>query len=415
MNREDELKRSLIIFCLSIFSLSVFSQQTTEQALVINIEIPVRVFEDGDFVDNLTIEDFEIFEEGIPQKIEAVYLVKKRTVERSEEKKRFAPSTNRNFYLLFEISEYTSEIGEAVDYFHENVLAPSDSLVIVTPMKTYRLRDRMLEYQTRQQMSGQLKEILRKEALIGNAEYRASIDELIGIAKSLSGNAGGDGNQQSQQLDEYTMAGFGRMPLEKQLMKYLNTMERIRKLRRIDQQKLLDFARILKNEPGQKSIFLIYQREYLPQVEPSIMDKFIAQYQDKPHIIRGLYDISETSRRDITFDVDLVKQAYADSSTSIHFLFLTPAIRNVHGVYFQERSEDIYGAFREIAAATGGFFESSANPTSCFKRAIDASENYYLLYYSPQKYEKDGRFREIEVRVKEKDYKIIHRLGYIAD
>ncbi len=383
--------------------------------MVINIEIPVRVFEGGNFVDNLTLEDFEIFEDGIPQKIEAVYLVKKRTVERSEEKKRFAPATNRNFYLLFEISEYTSEIGEAIDYFHEKVLVPGDSLIIVTPMKTYRLKDRVLEYQTRQQMSNQLKEILRKEALVGNAEYRAAVDELIGIAKSLSASAGGEGDQQSPQLDEYTVAGFGRMPLEKQLMKYQNTLERVRKLRRIDQQKLLDFARILKNEPGQKSIFLIYQREYIPQVEPSIMDKFIAQYQDKPHIIRGLYDIAETSRRDITFDVDLVKQAYADSSISIHFLFLTPAIKNVHGVYFQERSEDIYGAFREIATATGGFFESSANPTSCLKRAIDASENYYLLYYSPRKYQNDGRFRKVEVRVKEKDYKIIHRMGYIAN
>ncbi len=409
------MKRLFIIFCFSLFSISVFSQQSAEEALVVNIEIPVRIFEDGVFVENLTIEDFEIFEEGISQKVEAVYLVKKRTVERSEEKKRFTPSTNRNFYLLFEISEYTSEIGEAVDYFHENVLAPGDSLVIITPMKTYRLRDRVLEYQTRQQMSGQLKEILRKEALIGNAEYRGAVDDLIGIAKSLSANSAGDENQQSQQLDEYTVAGFGRMPLEKQLMKYLNTLERVRKLRRIDQQKLLDFARILKNESGQKYVFLIYQREYIPQVEPSIMDKFIVQYQDKPHIIRGLYDITETSRRDITFDVDLVKQAYADSSISIHFLFLTPAIKYAHGVHFQERSEDVYGAFREIATATGGFFESSANPTSCFKRAIDASENYYLLYYSPRKYEKDGRFRKIKVRVKEKDYKVIHRMGYIAN
>lgn len=409
------MKRFLIVFCLSLFSLSVFSQQTSEEAVVINIEVPVRVFEGGNFVDNLTIEDFEILEEGIPQKIEAVYLVKKRTVERSEEKKRFAPSTNRNFFLLFEISEYTSEIGKAIDYFHENVLVPGDKLTIITPMNTYRLRDRILEYQTRQQMSDQLKEILRKEALVGNAEYRGAVDELIGIAKSLSESAASEPNDETQQLDEYTVAGFGRMPLEKQLMRYLNTLERIKKLRRVDQQRLLDFAKILKNESGQKYVFLVYQREYIPQIEPAIMDKFIAQNQDKPHIIRGLYDMSETSRRDITFDVSLVKQAYADSSISIHFLFLTTPIRHVHGVYFQERSEDIYGAFKEIADATGGFFDSSANPASSFKRAIDASENYYLLYYSPKKYEKDGRFKEIEVKVKERDYKIIHRMGYIAN
>jgi hypothetical protein len=415
LNREDELKRILVGFCFFLLSLCGFSQQNAENTFVINIEVPVRVFEGRHFVENLTIEDFELSENGIPQKIEAVYLVKKRTVERSDEKKRFSPSTNRIFFLVFEISEYTSEIGDAIDYFHQNVLSPGDRIVIITPMKTYRLKERVLEYLTPQQMSDQLKEILRKEALIGNAEYRDAIDELVGIAKSLSANSAGDSNDQAQQLDEYTVAGFGRMPLEKQIMKYKNTLDRIRKLRRIDQQKLLYFAETLKKESGQKVVFLIYQREYLPQVEPSIMDKFTAQYQDKPQIIRGLYDISETSRRDIPFDVDLVKKAYSDSSVSVHFLFLTPPVKYVSGVYFQERSEDIYSAFKEIATATGGFFESSANPTACLKDAIHSSENYYLLYYSPKNYEKDGRFKKISVRVKESDYKIIHRMGYIAN
>jgi hypothetical protein len=183
----------------------------------------------------------------------------------------------------------------------------------------------------------------------------------------------------------------------------------------VNQKKLLDFAKLLKNNTGQKYVFLVYQREYIPQIEPSILNKYVAQYQDKPHVLQGLYSMSQTSRRDISFNVDLVKQAYADSSISIHFLFLTPAIKHVQGVYFQERSEDIFGAFREMADATGGFVDSSANPTSSFKRAIEASENYYLLYYSPGDYQKDGRFKEIKVRVKEKDFKVLHRMGYFSN
>ena len=404
-----------MVGCFSLLSLCVFSQQVAEQAMVINIEVPVRVFENGSFVDNLTIDNFEILEEGFPQKIEAVYLVKKRTVERSEERKRFLPSTERYFFLFFEISEYTPKIGDAIDYFHENVLVPNDNLVIVTPMNTYKLRKRVLEFQTKKELSQQLKDLLRKEALIGNAEYRGAVQELVGLAKSLSANSPGGPGNDAAQLDEYTLPGYGRMPFEKQLMKYLNTLERIRKLRRVDQQKLLDFARVLKNETGQKYVFMIYQREYIPQIEPSILNKYLAFYQDKPHVLRGLYDMTETSRRDISFDVERVKQVYADSSISIHFLFLTPAIEHVQGVYFQERSEDIYGAFREMADATGGFVDSSANPASSFKRAVDASENYYLLYYSPHKYTKDGRFKEIKVRVKERDYKVVHRMGYFSN
>lgn len=409
------MKRIFLIACFSLLCLCLFSQQVDEQAMVINIEVPVRVFQNGDFIETLTIDDFEILEEGVPQKIEAVYLVKNRTVERSEEKKRFVPSTERFFFLFFEISEYTSQIGDAIDYFHENVLSPGDNLVIVTPMNTYRLRDRVLEFQSREELSKQLKELLRKEALVGNAEYRGAVQELVGLAKALSSNPVGDAGSDTAQLDQYTLPGYGQMPFEKQVMKYMNTLDRIRKLRKVDQQKLLDFASVLKNQSGQKYVFMIYQREYLPQIEPRILNKYLAFYQDRPDILRGLYDITETSRRDISFDVNLVKQVYADSSISIHFLFLTPAIKHVQGVYFQESSEDIFGAFREMADATGGFVDSSANPVSSFKRAIDVSENYYLLYYSPQNYPKDGQFKQIKVNIKEGDYKVIHRMGYYSN
>jgi hypothetical protein len=413
--QEDGLKQFYLVCCFSLISLCVFSQQVSDQAVVINIEVPVRVFDKGDFVDNLTIDDFDLSEEGIPQRIEAVYLVKKRTVERSEEKKRFVPSTDRTFFLFFEISEYTSEIGDAIDYFHENVLMPGDNLIIVTPLNTYKLRSRVLEYQSKQELSKQLKTLLRKEALMGNAEYRGAVQDLIGLAKSLAASSPDGHANDAAQLDEYSLSGYGRMSVEKQLMKYMNILERVRKLRRVDQRKLLDFAKILKNEAGQKYVFLVYQREYIPQIEPSILNKYVAAFQDKPHVLQGLYSMSHTSRRDISFDVDKVKQAYADSSIAIHFLFLTPAVKHVPGVYFQERSEDIFGAFREMADATGGFVDASANPASSLKRAVEASENYYLLYYSPADYRQDGRFKEIKVRVREKDFKVIHRMGYFSN
>jgi hypothetical protein len=138
-------------------------------------------------------------------------------------------------------------------------------------------------------------------------------------------------------------------------------------------------------------------------------------YEDRPdisQIIAGLFDFY---RRDISFDVNLVKQVYADSSVSIHFLIISEVPTTVFGVRMEEHSEDILSAFKEMAEATGGFIENSSNPASSFQRALQASENYYLLYYSPKNYTQDEKFKEIEIRVKDKDYKITHRLGYIAN
>jgi VWFA-related protein len=69
----------------------------------------------------------------------------------------------------------------------------------------------------------------------------------------------------------------------------------------------------------------------------------------------------------------------------------------------------------DMADATGGLTESSANAAAAFKKAAEASENYYLIYYSPQNYRPDGRFRKIKVRVKGGGYRILHRAGYLAD
>ena len=75
----------------------------------------------------------------------------------------------------------------------------------------------------------------------------------------------------------------------------------------------------------------------------------------------------------------------------------------------------IYSAFSEVSMATGGLRESSTNPVWAFKRTVEASENYYLLYYTPRNHKLDGKFRNIMVRVNDKKYRVLHRAGFIAD
>jgi hypothetical protein len=96
-------------------------------------------------------------------------------------------------------------------------------------------------------------------------------------------------------------------------------------------------------------------------------------------------------------------------------MYITRQPENVPGVYFAERSSDIFTPFLEMSKASGGFAESSANPDYLFKKAVSASENYYLLYYAPKNYTADGKFKNIKVRVKSKGYKVVHRLGYFSN
>ena len=402
-----------------MLNLTFFPQEAfKEVSLVVNIEVPVRVFDGKSFVDRLTIDDFEVFEDGVRQKIEAVYLIRKKDVARKEERKRYDPKTSRNFFLFFEISEYTPRMGDAIDFFVDNVLLPQDKLWIITPLKAYQMNEKVFEFGTKEDIREEFKSLLRKETLAGSSEYNSVMRDIEVTARHLASLLDPDAPIRTEDSVSYMRPrheGIIPPPIEELCVAYAACISRLENLRDVDQLQLLDFAEFLKNKEGQKYVFLFYQREFIPRLDPKILDKAQTINQDNFSMQHTLANVKDFFTRDITFDVDSIKKAYADASVSIHFLFFSKPAELAYGVRMEEESSDIYGAFKQMAQATGGFVDSSANPEYLFKQAVNAAESYYLLYYSPKDYVVDGKFKRIEVKIKGDKYRITHRVGYYAD
>ena len=272
------MKKIIIISCLLMLNIAFFPQEAfKEVSLVVNIEVPIRVYDGKTFVDNLTIDDFQVYEDGVRQRIEAVYLVKKREIERKEEKKKHEPKTSRNFFLFFEIAEYTSRMGDAIDFFVDNVLLPQDKLWITTPMKAYRMKEKVFEFRTKEDIRVEFKSLLKKETAVGSSEYNSVLRDIEGIASTLkaffmgSRHSGGD----EPQLYRDTEA-----PIEQLTMAYAACISRLENLRKVDQLQLLDFAKFLKNLEGQKYVFLFYQREFIPRLDSQMMQLIQVGHQN---------------------------------------------------------------------------------------------------------------------------------------
>ncbi len=406
----------MVLFGITI---SVFPQEAFKEiSLVVNIEVPVRVYDGSNFVDDLTIKDFEIWEEGISQKIEAVYLIKKMSVERSEEKRRFSPDTKRNYFLFFEVANYQPRISEGLEFFINNIFSPQDVLYITTPLQTYRMKEEALNIKPKQEIVKELIGIVRGDIEQGNQEYRETIRILSDVSQKLAVSLGADATQSTSAPVITRPGGTPQdetLELEMLLLQYSDVLAKLDNLRRVDQFKLLDFAKYLKNRVGQKFVYMFYQSEFIPQIDSRVVSQFESLYQDNPAMLQRMAGLFDFYTREKSFDVDKVKRAYSDASTSIHFLFLIDRPVEEEGVRMEEHSEDIYSAFREMAMATGGLVISSTNPLHAFQRALDASENYYLIYYRPKNYVADGKFKEIEVRVKGKKYNVAHRAGYFSN
>ena len=391
------MKKPILIIGVFALGLILLAQEIQHETIVVNIEVPVRVFDRGMFVEDLTIEDFEVYEEGVLQKIEAVYLIKKTDIEREETKdkvkpkKPYNPTVSRHFVLCFILTEYLPKIVEAVDYFFNNVIQSGDTLTVITPLKTYKLKSEILENMPRQKIKQQIISLLRKDIIMGNSEYKEVIKELE------------------------------RSAFAKNAEQYQIALDRLEHLRYIDQNQLIQFADFLKTKKGQKYIFIFYQQEAIPLLELSIAEDVDPTRLGSMRKASFFFDFISGG---ISLNVDLVKKAYCDSLTSIHFFYITKKIRNpidpsrqgsLQGMRFVEKSQDIFAAFNEIANATGGITDSTANISYALQKGIDASENYYLLYYAPKNYKADGKFKSIKVKVRGKNYRVTHRAGYFAN
>ncbi len=391
------MKKLIFVLYLLAVCITSIPQEIQHEAVAVNIEVPVRVFKGDTFIDNLTMDDFEIYEDGVLQKVEAVYLIKKTDIVKEEKsagaiesKKIFTPEVSRHFVLLFEVQDYLPKLGEAIDEFFSSVIAPEDTLTVITPMKTYNFKKEALEILPKKEIASQLKSKLKKDTRLANAEY-------ISLLKRLKANL-------------------------TNRMEYSMLLNRLETIRSINENKFQRFADFLKEKPGQKNVFLFYQKEILPQLDNKTLMQLMSINMDDISFQFHLQDLL-LYKRTVTYDIEKIKRIFADSSISINFLYLTKMPLVAFGAdgkppsptSWMEQSGDVFSAFKEMADATGGFTYSSANAMASFKRAVSASENYYLLYYTPKDYKSDSKFKNIKVKIKGKKYKVLYRAGYTAD
>lgn len=356
-------------------------------SVVVNIEVPVRVLRKDAFVDNLTLADFEVLENGVSQPIEAVYLIKDKEVLREERLPGTAPpspSKVRNYVLYLDLKEYIPRISDALDYFLGEVLGDRDALFVITPAKTYKFRSEYLARVSRKEIAERLKDILRKDITVGNSRYRNLMVDFYKLEE-----------------EEFPP----EMADVKENLLFEQAKE-IRDLTELTEERVMGFADVLAALDGEKHVFLVFQKEVLPA--------------------HGFSDDRQAELlKPVTFDVDKIKRKFSDASITVHSLYITkrPAFASrdmfrggsVLASQLQELSSDVFAVFREMAVATGGLAQSTTNPNFAVRQAGEASSNYYLLYYRPVKYRADGRFQEITVKVRGEGLKVTHRMGYVAD
>jgi VWFA-related protein len=382
----------------------IVPQEKTPEA----VNVVVRVSDHGRFVGGLSRQDFELQEDGVVQKIDAVYEVAKNAVTRQDGEGPAAPVTARRFYLLFQMYEVNPKVSEALRYFFQHALLPGDTLEIQTPVRTYRLTPEAFAKKPSDVLAKELDGIVRKDIGQGNLVYQDLIRELKRFVNAI------EGLSPAAQGDAAADASVSYFGLERMLSQYRESLMKLEAMLTLDQEKIIGFARSIKKQPGRRSVFLIYQQEFRPELTSTTLNGLISTNQDNQNILSDLHDLFQMYHRDISLDQKAIVQAYCDSGADLHFLFMARSPERFGGIAMREQSEDIFKIFSKVAAATAGIAESTQNPVSEITDALNAGEKYYLLTYVPTPAAQAGSFKTITVKVKDKDYKVSNRQGYLG-
>jgi len=382
------LKKHFIFLAVLILGLTIAAQEIQHEAVAVNIEVPVRVYDGAKFVGDLTIDDFELYENGFLQTIDAVYLINKTSAKRGEsridtqdKKKIFSPQLSRQFVLIFEIRDVFPEVEEAIWHFFNNVLVPSDILIVGTPLKTYSFKPNSWEFVSREEMANQLIKRLKKDSLLRPVDWGNLNDYL-------NDDGLGEGEMNRKDMEDVY---FGQ--------------------RYIDEENLLNIAEYLKSLPGQKNVFLFLQQELINYAMPTGTSS-VTDMMSNLDYLTNLSRIASYG-----YVSNQIKKAFSDSTILFNLLYLKNNKVVTSGSMFDklDLAGGMFSTFKDLSKITGGLTQTTANAADSFEKAVDASENYYLLYYTPKDYKADGKFKRIKVKIKGQKYRIIHRSGYLAN
>lgn len=368
--------------------------------------ITVRVFDNDRFVPDLGLADFEIDEAGMRVKPQALVLVNKDLVVRREGQTGPLPDLSRRIVLMFEMTEYHGKIPEALQALFSTELRPADTLEIETPMRNYVMARAALTSKPPETLARELADIVRRDILEGGSAYNSALRDLKRTVR-LIGSSGRSGLGDTEgEIDDGTS-------LEQNLMKYADDLSRMETLRAVDESRLAAFAGRMKGLPGRKLVFLIYQREFRPEINDQTMNQLNLANQDRPDILAALQTVFSLYHRPVDVDRARIARDFADSGMDFQFLYMNREPERISGITMREQSEDVFRALSAAAEATGGVTRTGQNPAASLGQAFRAADSYYLLYYTPATSAPPGTFIDLEVTVRGKNYRVSHRHGAV--
>jgi VWFA-related protein len=405
------------------------SPAVTFQVEVDYVDVDVVVTDQqGNFVRGLTRDDFQVFEDGKPVKVDTFSTVEI-PVERYEQKmfggrtsaedvRSNRPTLAGRFYVIVLDDMGTSPLRsqyviKAARQFVEQHFAANDTAAIVY---TSGRRERAQEFTSDRRL------------------LLASIDKFMGTKLRSSTLDKLDGYYM-QKLVEQGMAGPNGEPADDAALRNVNPFSRGEGYpnRSYDQNdierghralgvlgQIKNYADFMTNVRGRRKAMVLFSEG----IDYPTNDIYASH--DATTVLGAMQDaIAAAARANVNiFTVDPrglvgMTSEYIELNQSNADLFNLGARDPRAGMQPQTallaEMRLTQDSLRTLSEETGGLASIDANSfSSAFNRIVDANSQYYMLGYYPPNHPRDGKFHTIEVRVTRPGLRVVARRGYAS-
>jgi len=255
--------------------------------------------------------------------------------------------TPRNFVLLFEILNYTREVGDAVTFFYTQALAPEDQLIIYTPARAYGFSKNTLA-KPKRELSEAMKEKLRGDTAACSANYKVILDEMRNQVGAIEGG-------QSTSSD-------GLTGIKNSLAMYRQDLDNLWTLRKVNEPLLMKIVDIFRTQQGKNHLVMLYEVEFRPIPNKDTLSRL----RSIPEIAFIVAELFASDDQKAPLDAQKFIDILREAKVSLHFLYVKPKDKSSVQDY-KEHSADMYDVFSKIAKATGGIVETTASPEAALK------------------------------------------------
>ena len=387
--------------------------------------------EEGNFISGLTREDFEVLEDGKPQKVEMFSLVEI-PLEKDDRfrfndrpvpvdvKSNRQPFAGRLYVIVLDDMDVnamrSSHVKKSAREFVERFVGANDiAAVIHTSGRT----DAAQEFTSNKQLL-----YASIDKFIGRRMRSVTVERLDAYYQRLAMTSN-DNNNGEQQPASTDVGAHGRMePTD---------MERgFRAVGVLDT--LKNTAEFLAGVRGRRKAVIFFSEG----IDYPVLDVFGSQNAND--VIRATQDaITMAARANVNYYTidprglvgmtsEFMELAGGGSpelaggppnlqpGTGAAITGVTgaigPLIAQNEFMYELQTSQD---SLRVLAEQTGGIASVNTNAlTDTFERIVEANSRYYVLGYYPPNHPRDGRFHKIQVRVKRPGVRVEARRGYAS-